>query len=84
MDTTAVSIGEIVKRKHELKWRDYYLLKHLIRMTVSSPNLQYSEVSELGVRLSMFTYREVVSKSIFISCYFDKSIGKYEFNCFIR
>ena len=83
MDTTAVSITGLVKRKHNNKWRDYHLLKHLVRMAYLSQE-GYYEMDAPSVRLSMFNHRAVHTKSIGLYTYYQESDKKYLIHCYIR
>ncbi len=83
MDTTAVSKSDIVKLGHINKWRDYHLLKHIVRMAYLSPNGNY-EIDAPSVRLSMFKRRDVYTKIIGFYTYYSETEKKYILHCYIR
>ncbi|QHJ80274.1 MAG: hypothetical protein [Caudoviricetes sp.] len=83
MDTTAISTTDLVKRKHNNKWRDYHLLKHLVRMAYLSQE-GYYEMDAPSVRLSMFKHRENHTKNIGVYTYYHELEKKYIIHCYIR
>lgn len=83
MDTTAVPVSDIISKKHLIKWKDYHLLKAIIRNAYKSEDLSYQEPIN-AARLSMFKSRTVLSTHIFITVYFSQIKGEYTVNCCIR
>lgn len=83
MDTTAISTTDLIKRRHINKWRDYHLLKHIVRMAYLSQE-GYYEMDAPSVRLSMFNHRDIHTKSIRLYTCFQESDKKYLIHCYIR
>lgn len=82
MDTTAVSISDIISRKHSIKWRDYQLLKSIIRNAYNSKDLTYTTSID-SVRLSMFNYSNLVTERISIHTGYSSTLMSYTVTCYI-
>ena len=83
MDTTAVSSTDLIKRRHINKWRDYHLLKHLIRQAYLSEDGSYEMEAE-RLRLSMFKFRSVTLDIVSFHTFYSEVERKYMITCYIN
>lgn len=83
MDTTAVSLSEIVSKKHNIKWRDYHLLKSIIRNAYLSEDLSYS-LKINTIKLSMFRFMRVDSEHLTIDVHYSRIEESFILICIIK
>ena len=83
MDTTAVSVTDLVIRRHNNKWKDYHFLKHLIRQAYLSENGCY-ETEASSLRLSMFRTRSVCLHVLSLHTFYSEEKGKHLITCYIK
>lgn len=83
MDTTAVSSTDLVKRRQINKWRDYHLLRHLIRQAYLSED-GYYEMEAEHLRLSMFKFRSVMKGVVSFHTFYSEVERKYMISCIIN
>lgn len=83
MDTLAVSISDIVSKKHAIKWRDYHLLKSIIRKAYLSPGLSHEEVIT-DTKLSLLGYSSVRTRHIYIMNGYSRMHDSFTVSCLIK
>ncbi|AVJ48932.1 hypothetical protein [Klebsiella phage KP8] len=80
MHSEAVSIQDIIRKKHNLKWEGYTFIKKVVRLAYDSPDFIYVEEVESRPTILKFFNK---GKHLRIGIHYNSSTNRYKVTCFI-